>query len=381
MDTIADLKTRLESKVHGSYESVTDVDGLIAEAARNVLLMIDPMETKRVAQLSNAIYDQVYSYALPADLKGDKILDIRPQGSRLQSDIANQTYSQNFSIHKDSDTFSIEMNSGVKTISLNKPQTAAIVLNACDGVATNGTWAVGGNGTDIAADTLNKISGNASIKFNISASGSSAYVENPTMSAQDLTSIENDGAIFTWVYIPNTSNITSVSIRFGSSSSDYWSSSVTATQDNTAFVVGWNLLRFDWSGLTATGTPDSSAVDYIRVTFAYDGTAVSSVRVDSIVAQLGKIYELVYYSKYLFKSSAGVWQEEPLDDGDIINLDVEGRNLLLYECCYLVGQEFGGEDSSFDSNYWEKKRNEAWKKYMQTYKTERRKPQVSYYRL
>jgi len=380
MDTIADLKTRLESKVHGSYSSVTDVNGLIAEAARNVLLMIDPMETKRVAQLSNAIYDQVYSYPLPADLKGDKILDIRPQGDRLNSDAVNQTYSKNFSTYKDQDTFSIEMNSGVKTISLNKPQTSAIVLNQCDSITDNGTWSAGSSATDLVADSLNKISGNGSLKFNVSAAGSTAYIENSTLSAQDLTTIKNDGALFVWVYIPNPTAITSVTLFWGSSSANYWSSNVTTSQDNTAFVTGWNLLRFDWNTTTVVGTPDETAVDYLRVTINYDGTAVNSVRVDSIVAQLGKIYELVYYSKYLFKSSSGVWQEEPLDDGDIINLDVEGRNLLLYECCYLVGQEFGGEDSSFDTNYWEGKRNEAWKKYMQTYKTERRKPQVSYYR-
>lgn len=380
MDTIADLKTRLESKVHGSYSSVTDVDGLIAEAARNVLLMIDPMETKRVTQLSNAIYDKVYSYALPADLKGDKILDIRPQGDRLISDTINQTYSKNFSTYKDADTFAIEMNSGVKTISLNKPQTPAIVLNTCDSLTDNGTWSVGGDGASLSIDTLNKISGSGSLKFNMSAAGSSAYIENSTVDAQDLTTILNDGALFVWVYIPDTDAVTSVSLRWGSSSANYFSATVTASQDNTVFITGWNLLRFDWNGATETGTVDETAIDYLRVTVAYDGTLVNSVRVDSIVAQFGKIYELVYYSKYLFKSAAGVWQEEPLDDGDLINLDVEGRNLLLYECCYLVGQEFGGEDSSFDTNYWEGKRNEAWKKYMQTYKTERRKPQVSYYR-
>jgi len=378
---IGDFKVRLESKVHGSYESIQDVDGLISEAARNVLLMIDPVTTKRVAQIENAIYDQVYSYALPADLKGDKILDIRPQANRKVSDVVNATYQKEFDVWKDSDTMAVEMNSGVKTLRLNKPLTEGLLINDASTLTENGTWTAGGNATDLTVDTLNKVSGAASLKFDVSAGGTIATLENSTMSVVDLSSIKNDGALFVWVYIPDTTVITSVSLAWGSSSSDYWSKTVTSAHDNTAFKIGWNLLRFDWNGSTTTGTPDETAVNYLLITCAYDGTAVNSVRVDSIIARIGKIYEIVYYSKYLFKSNAGVWKETPTDDEDSVNLDIEEQNLLLYEMCYLVGQEFGGENSSFDTKYWETKRNEAWEKYMRTYKSERRKPSVRYYRM
>jgi hypothetical protein len=275
----------------------------------------------------------------------------------------------------------IEMNSGVKTLKLNKSLTAGILVNDASTLTENGTWTAGGNAINLTVDTLNKLSGGASIKFDISASGTTASIVNSTMTATDLTTIKNDGALFAWVYIPSTTIITSVSLAWGSSASDYWSKTVTAAHDNTAFKVGWNLLRFDWSGATTTGTPDETAVNYLLITCAYNGTATTSVRVDSVIARIGTIYEIVYYSKYLFKSNAGTWKETPTDDEDEINLDVEEQNLLLYEVCYLVGQEFGGENSSFDTKYWETKRNEAWDKYMRTYKTERRKPSVRYYRM
>jgi hypothetical protein len=375
---IADFKVRLESKVHGSYNSITDVDGLILEAARNVLLMIDPLSTKRVSPITNAIYDSVYSYSVPSDLKGDKIIDIRPQANRLESDIVNQTYQKDFDVFKDSNTFAIEMNSGVKTIKLNKTLIPGIVVE--DSISTD-EWSTGGNATDLTTDTLNKISGQNSLKFNISAGGTSAYIENSSLTATDLTTIKTDGALFAWVYIPDATIITSINLLFGSSSANYLSKTVTTTQDNTAFVNGWNLLRFDWGGATTTGTPDETAINYIRFTCNYDGTAVNSVRLDSIIARIGEIYDMVYYSKYLFKSESGTWKEEPTEDSDYINLDVEEQNLLLYEACFLVAQEFGGEDSSFDSRYWAEKRNEVWEKYMRTYKSERRKPTVKYYRM
>jgi len=156
---IGDLKVRLESKVHGSYESIQDVEGLISEAARNVLLMIDPVTTKRVAQIENAIYDQVYSYALPSDLKGDKILDIRPQANRQVSDVVNATYQKEFDVWKDSNTMAIEMNSGVKTLKLNKALTEGILINDASTLTENGTWTAGGNAINLTVDTLNKLSG------------------------------------------------------------------------------------------------------------------------------------------------------------------------------------------------------------------------------
>jgi hypothetical protein len=374
---IGDFKVRLEQKVHGSYDSIGDVEGLISEAARNLLLMIDPLSTKRVAQIEDAIYDDITSYALPADLKGDKILDIRPQANRKTSDVINATYQKDFDVWKDTDSMAIEMNSGVKTLRLNKALTPGILLE--DSTLTT-DWTTGGNATNVSVDVLNKITGNNSIKFDISAGGTEATMA-ISVDAQDLTTMENDGAVFLWAYIPSTTIITGVSLRWGSSATDYWTNTVTAAHDGTAFRVGWNLLRFDWASATEVGTPDVENVDYLLTTFTYDGTAVTSCRIDSVTARLGSIYELVYYSKYLFKSDAGTWKEEPTDDSDYINLDLEELNLLLYETCYLVGQEFGGEDTRFDTDFWENKRNEAWNKYMRTYKSERRKPQTKYYRM
>jgi hypothetical protein len=227
------------------------------------------------------------------------------------------------------------MNSGIKTLNISKKLTAGATVSTLNSLTDNGTWTAGGNAINIVADTINKISGSGSLKFDISASGSTAYIENSTLSSVDLTNFESAGSLFAYVFIPSTTIITSVNLRWGSSSANYYSSTATTTQDNTSFIAGWNLVRFDYAGATETGTVDNSAINYLRVTFNYNGTATTSCRVDSITARIPSYYTITYYSKYLFKNTAGTWIEKPtaIDDSDEINLDVDSFNVLLYESC------------------------------------------------
>jgi len=95
--TISDFKTRLAQKIHGqSINKVQDINGLISEAAGNLLLQIDPMETKRVTQVTNGLYDQVYSILAPTDVKKDRIIDIRPQINQNPANNFHQIYGADF---------------------------------------------------------------------------------------------------------------------------------------------------------------------------------------------------------------------------------------------------------------------------------------------
>ena len=379
---ISDLKNRVEPKLHGTtINKVGDFYGLCLEAAGNVLLKIDPRETIRIQQITNALYDQVYEYVAPTDLKGDAIIDIRPQVSRSVSDKFSQFKSEEFDVYKSNGGIHVQNNSGVKTLRLSKSLSNTALLDDANSLTDNGTWSAGGNAINFAADSLNYVTGSASLKFDISASGSTAYIENSTITAVDLTNYVNTGAVFVWVYIPSTSIITSVDLRWGSDSSNYYNRTVTATQDNTALVTGWNLLRFDWSGSTQTGTPVTTAIDYVRVTFNYSGTATTSCRVDNIIVKLGSIYNIQYYSKYLFQNSSGTWIEKPTADTDVINLDTESYNIFFYELMELVAQEIQAEDASFDVDFWKSKKKDVWETYMQANKSERKKVRSTYYRI
>lgn len=382
---ISDLKDRINSKVHNSINKIVDVDSLIIEAGNNLLLAVDSPALIRSTQLTNGLYDAVYSYAAPADLKEDKIISLIPQDPLNQTPAQNynQTYSKELDLRKELGTLSIDDNSTVRTLkAVGIGLRAGVTVNDANSLTTNGTWSAGDNAINLAIDTINYVSGNASLKFDISASGSTAYLENSTMQAVDLTNYVNTGSAFVYVYIPSTSIITSVNLRWGNDSSNYYSATATTTQDNTAFIAGWNLLRFDWAGATETGTVTDTAVDYLRVTFNYTGTATTSCRVDNIVFRLPAIYNLKYYSNYLYRSTAGTWLEKPTasDDSDIINTDTTGFNMLVAECALLAAQELAGEDSSFDVDFFKNQKREVWGQYTSNNKSQAMKRREPYYR-
>lgn len=378
--TVSDIKTRLESKIHGaSLSKVRDIYGLMYEAAGNVLLRIDPKETKRYAIVENALYDQVYTYAVPSDMKGYTFTSLTRQVNNLPSDNITRVGTEEFSLYKEGGTVAVDSDTGVKTLEISKFLLAGSLLNDANSTTDNGTWSVGGNATNLAADSFNYISGTASLKFDISAGGTSSYIENSSMLAVDLSRLKNTGAMFVWVYIPSTTIITAVNLRWGSSASDYYNRTVTASIANNAFAVGWNLLRFDWSGSTQVGTPTDTAINYVRVTFTHTTAACPSVRVDNIIGKLGSIFEIGYHSQYLFRDSSGTWKEKPTVDTDLVNLNVESVNVFLYELTELVAVELQGEDSSFDVQYYTNKKNDKWDEYLSANKSEVQKTRHSYY--
>ena len=380
--TIAKLKNDLEAIIHGTtVNKITNITELINRGSRDVLLDVDPQRTQRIAQIENAIYDKVYDYAVPADLKGNKIIDIRPQVNRTVGDNFSQTYSEQFDLRKSiqNNMFQTQWNTNVKTVRISKNVRTGILLNDMNGITTNGTWAVGDDATNLTEDNLNFVSGNASLKFDLDGSTTDGFIQNSTMSAQDLTEHENESGLFLWLFLPDASTFTSVDLRWGSDTTNFWNRTVT-TPHNGTFLDGWNLVRFDWNGATETGTPDVTAVDYLRVTINYDGVADTDYRVDNIISKLGSIFEMVYYSKFLFRNSSGTFIEETSADTDEVNLDTESYNLLLYKISELSAQQLQGEDGASDLNYFAQKYRESLKRYKSMYKSEVEKPRQAYYR-
>lgn len=384
---ILDLKNDVVGILHGTTANqIQNFDGVINRAAREVLLDVDPQETKRTVEFIAPIFNSVYDYPLAADVKGNKIIDVFPQVQRLPWDIWTQAYNQAFDMMKQNifsmaNMFTINFNTSLKTIRINAPfLNAPVIVNQIDSITDNGTWAVGGTGSSLAVNNSNFAQGAGSLQFD--ATTGAAYVENSTMSAVDLSEFVNQSSFFVWVYVPTGSNLTSVNLRWGSSASDYYTVTVTQTQQATAFVNGWNLCQFTWASASTTGTPNSAAIDYGRVTLNLAANA-TAVKVNGMNSILGTILNYEYYSKYLFRnSSTGTYQETVLDDADLINLDTESFNLLTYKTAELAVQQQQGIDAlGYDGPYFANKYQQALLRYKAMYKSEVQKPQSSYYQM
>lgn len=375
--TISDVKTDLQGIFHGtSLDKVTGVLPIINRAARQVLLDTDPAETRRSATLTNALYDKVYDYVAPSDLKGDKILDIRPQVDRTESDNFLKTSSTQFDKLKASDTFQVKSDKGVKTLRISKSLTSGLLLHDMNSLTANGTWAASGVATDISADTQNYVTGSASLKFNASGAGS-ATLTNTAFTAVDLSLYEDVSSLFLWVYFDSPSSVTNVILRWGDDASNYWTRTVTTDHVSASFSSGWNLLRFDWNGATETGTPSSASVNYSLVTVTVTA-ATNNYRVDNLISILGKPYEVDYYSKYLFQDgTTSEWKEKAEVDADIVNLDVDSYNLLLFKSAEYAAQQIQSE--SFDVNYFATQYEKSKNKYKNVYPSENKSKTVTYY--
>ena len=352
--TISNLKNDLAGILHStSLNKVKNQTELINRAARTVIGKIDPDMTKKISQITNAVHDSIFDYTLPSDLKGKKVIDIRPQINREANEQFSQKFSQEFDVLKKG--FQIRHNAGTKSLRLKAPiGTAAKVLHNMNSLTSNGTWTAVDDATNLTLDTLNKFSGSASLNFDVNALGSTGSIElaSADMTQVDLSDLEDIAQLFVQVYIPDPSIVTNWILRWGSSASAYWTVTVTAPHDQDTFKTGWQTLAFDWNGATKTGSPDSSAIDYLKVTVTYDGTVETDIRVDKISASSGVIYEIEYYSENLFRSSSGTYKTRTTDDTDIVNLDEDSYNILLNEVAYLAAQQQQGADATFDRNFF-----------------------------
>ena len=383
---ISKLKSELGGLIHGTnINQITGIDNLIDRAGSQVLLDCDPQETIRITSLTTPVYNSVYDYPLPVDVKGTRIIDIFPQANRKNTQIYQQIYNQYFDVSKGlttQDRMSVLFNSGVKTIRLDSPDlTYPTTINQCDSLTSQGTWS-SPTFTSLTVDNINYISDGTSLKFNLPAAPT-GYIENSTMPSVDLSSIEDQGTIFLWTYLPTGASITSLILLWGSDSSNFWQVTATTDHAGNAFADGWNLVKFNWLGATENGNPNSTDINFIRLNYNWNSIAQTAVRLDYIFAVLGTLMNIEYYSKYMFRTTTGTWLESHTSDTDYINLDTESvRSLMLVKVAEFAVQQQQGLNAMFsDGPNFAQQYQQNLSRYTALNKSQVQKPQATYYRV
>lgn len=383
MYSITDLKTDLAGIVSATnLNAIPNLTYLINRTARKVVGDIDLAECKRIVPMTSPVYGQVYNYALPSDLNSNRIIDIRPASESIsasnQFNNFSSLFTRDFMSIKQSGTMNVEWNQGTKSLRLSASIGNATVINGINSITSNGTWALGGTGTNLSVDNVNFLSGGASLKFDTTV-GTSAYLENSTMTAVDLSNMLNTGAQFLYVYLPTTA-ITNVILRWGSSATDYYEQTATAQQDGTIFVQGWNLLQFNWNGATVVGSPVDTAINYSRITLNYPSNTLTGVRVNNLVSQLGEIFDLEYYSNAIFRDSiTGAFKVKTTSDNDLLNLDVDSYNIFLNMLGDYANQSIGGETAQYGSSYYKNEYALDKRRYLQKWPSEAIFPRTAYW--
>lgn len=389
--SVFSLKNDLVGVLHGTtLNQVKNLTQLINRAARTLVTDFDPMETKRTVQIDNALYDQVYDYTCPGDLKGDRIIDIFPQVNRLFCDRFFQTYNQPFDLAKaylcnaSGGLATVVFNNSVKFLRLAKNFIAPLQVNALSGPTTNGTWTGSPLVVNLRTDNLNYVAAGSSLEFDLQAGGnpSVAFIQNSTMTPVDLTNIKDQGVFFVWVWLPIGSSVNNFMLQWGSSPIDYYTNTTSVAQNALSFQNGWNLLRFEWLGSIATGVPNPAAIDYVKLGINWDGSNMPNTRANNLVGQLGTIYNIEYYSKFLFRDAiTNGYLETVTDDSNLINLDTDSYNVFFNLVAYYCGQQIQGANSQFDVTFWKNEYETSKNRYVDKIKSETMRPRQPYYKI
>lgn len=344
--TLAQLKADITPMMKGtSLRQVKDFYGTAAKAANRMGARIDLAETRRTATLASPFWSAVQDYVLATDYK--RMLDIRPQvaGQRGPGNSNfGQTAPRQFNEKLAPNSFSIRWNNMIRTLRAQVlPDGTCVTLDTFDGPSANGLWVASADASGLYTEPLNFVQGSGALGLNLSGVTGIGTITNTTVpAALDLSSYLNEDASFIFFYIPsgNAARITSLAFRRGDSAAAYRQVSVTARADGTAFTDGWNFLLLPWWQGTNTGSPTNTLNTYRLATINYTtGAAINGILFDSWTNDLGKQYEMEYYSEYMFRTAAGVWIQTPTLDTDLVNVGPASYEILKTEMMVDITQQ------------------------------------------
>ena len=312
------------------------------EALRRIRRKFDVPPSEHRVQMD--IFNGVYRYSCPGGYKDwTQILDrgVRPDNLNF----SRTTESDFWRAYVDGRNYvadSRDGNARTLLIGLNQPRMSNIQLDSFDTYNYDGTWTAdaASDATNVRTDTLDFLYGSGSVAFDITVAQSvNNYARLTKTMAQpkDLSSptLDKVGVMFLDVYLP-TAAITSMTLNWGSDSSDYYTSTVTAQWDGTAFATGWNTLGFDWATASKTGSPVDTQIKYLAFRADYLNTLTDQVgiRLDNLWCRQRKHIWFNFVSDYLVTDGDTDVLKESFTSGtdtdSYVSLDPSFVDLLNY---------------------------------------------------
>ena len=352
--TQSQLKSDVNAKIKSKIGILVDFQSTLNQGVRQVVSEIDLVSIRRLSQLVPNLFSGLFEYAAPTDLKGYGIITVQNQRFTMAREWSLVPYEQ-FMRRQDQNTIAVSDYNGLKKLFLNT-DSSSLVPNAKTTVSSmdaltsgGGTWGPFGDVTagDVYQDQNNFVEGTGSIRFNINAAaGTTAGVVNSTLTSSDMSAyFSQNGSAFIWAYITSTTNLTNYKLRLGSSSSNYNTMTATTQADGTAFVVGWNLLKFDMSSVTATGTPVTTTITYGAIYMTKTAAKVSETayRFDFLVLRRGEVNNLYYYSGYGWQTTGGTYIKNSTTSSDLLNAEEDEYEIILAKCAELAAGEVDEE--------------------------------------
>lgn len=311
---------------------------------------VDLPSSMRTVQLTNPVYSDLKMYPLPTDLTLNGIVNLRPitpDDSYYDFTNLNQRqFKVEEKFNNSSKRYAIRNINGVQYLLIHDTTTDPTIIQPFDSLTANGSIGAIGAVTAISVDGLQKVSGGASLTFSTGA-GSSNGVSGTLLTALDL-STQND--IIAYVYLPTLSNVSGVTLRLGQSVGSYFQGTAATDFFGNAFVVGWNLVRIPKASFSVgAGAPTWTGVLY----WGYEivGTLVGIIsgwRIDSLVANLGALFEIDYYGDNQFQDVTGTRIAKPSVDTDQIIISGDEIDIFTDQFIELMTVDLKQQGATID---------------------------------
>ncbi len=219
-----------------------------------------------------------------------------------------------------------------------------------DPMSDSTDWTLAGNATGLADDRTNFYDQPSALRFNLAAAGTQAYIEQTSTSQTDLTDYEGVGVAFLAVNLPagSASAITSIGMRLGNGSANYWDVSATQGFLGAWIASDWLLIALDLANATTTGTVDPATIDYVRVYVNYTSTtALPNMRMGGLWLSLPSPTEIIHETTAIFvPQNSSTPQKTISTDNDSLILGQAAYQLFAYECAREIALGKGGSIAS-----------------------------------
>lgn len=336
-----------DSTVQANIGSALTINDIMNRAVRIVGNDVDLRSVKRRTTISPGLFDDVYSYPYPTDGKNNGVIDVAPRVNRRRDSDWYNTTPEEFDRRKLTSEYVLALDESDLNkrllISLRVDDDSLSISTLDSLTSGGGTWEAFGDAEDVAADADNYVNGYGSIRFDINGDGgTTAGIQNTALDEFDFDDyVTNSRSVFVWAFITSATDITNYKLRVGSGSSAYYEMTTTTTHEGLAFSAGWNLLRFDFGSATPSGSPDATAGTFAALYMTKETGKVSedNYRFDWLIMRGGVVHDLSYYSKYGWRSTAGVWKENSDADTDIVNADTDEIDIIAQKVRELAAKE------------------------------------------
>lgn len=355
--TVSDLKYSVAGILSGiDLGNVDDVNGCLVRGASTLAQKADVPEMSGIQNIT--LYSGVFDYACDQRIFGTAVNDVRPQGiTRNPNNFVTKIDQEDFDRTKQWSypgtkvTFQYENGVPLIRIVAPFPKTQAII----DPMSTIGTsptqWVASGSASGLTVDNTVFYASPASLRFTLTGN-STGILTRTEQSQLDLSTYEDVGVAFLAIMIPNgatATDLVTVSLKLGSSSSDY-----NLVTETTGFLGSWIsgewlIVAFDFASASEAGTPNWSQIDYVQVLLG-TLTTMTNFRVGGLWMSFPTPAQILFQSSAIFLASGTTSPTTSITaDTDTIILTDAAYNIYLFESASAILQNTGASASDATS--------------------------------